>query len=54
MSRPIFACPFLHFFAFLHPEIDRAEFFDVTDAKRKINPAQVPLSDELVDKIAAK
>lgn len=29
------------------PEIDRAEFFDVDTAKRKINPAQVGLIDEL-------
>jgi predicted NUDIX family NTP pyrophosphohydrolase len=30
-----------------YPEIDRAEFFDVAAAKRKINPAQVGLVDEL-------
>lgn len=29
------------------PEIDRAEFFDVSTAKRKINAAQVALIDEL-------
>ncbi|MBI2480281.1 MAG: NUDIX domain-containing protein [Planctomycetia bacterium] len=29
------------------PEIDRAEFFDVATAKRKINAAQVGLVDEL-------
>lgn len=29
------------------PEIDRAEFFDVETAKRKINAAQVALIDEL-------
>lgn len=36
------------------PEIDRAEFFDVAEAKRKINAAQVPLIDELVEKADAK
>jgi predicted NUDIX family NTP pyrophosphohydrolase len=29
------------------PEIDRAEFFNVSVAKQKINPAQVPFIDEL-------
>ena len=29
------------------PEIDRAEFFDITMAKEKINIGQVPLIDEL-------
>ena len=29
------------------PEIDRAEFFAAAAAKRKINPAQVPLIEEL-------
>ena len=29
------------------PEIDRAEFFRVDEAKRKIGPGQVPLIDEL-------
>jgi predicted NUDIX family NTP pyrophosphohydrolase len=29
------------------PEIDRANFFDVATAKRKINPAQSALIDEL-------
>jgi predicted NUDIX family NTP pyrophosphohydrolase len=28
------------------PEIDRAEFFDIGEAKGKINPAQVALLDE--------
>lgn len=32
------------------PEVDRADFFDVETAKRKLNPAQVPLVDELVRK----
>jgi predicted NUDIX family NTP pyrophosphohydrolase len=30
------------------PEIDRAEFFDVDTARRKINPAQAALVEELV------
>jgi len=29
------------------PEIDRAEFFDLDAARRKINAAQVALIDEL-------
>ena len=29
------------------PEIDRAEFFNLADAKIKINPAQIPLLEEL-------
>jgi predicted NUDIX family NTP pyrophosphohydrolase len=29
------------------PEVDRAEFFDLETARRKINAAQVPLIDEL-------
>ncbi len=29
------------------PEIDRANFFDVTEAKQKINPGQAALIDEL-------
>jgi len=29
------------------PEVDRAEFFDVETARRKINPAQVAFVDEL-------
>jgi predicted NUDIX family NTP pyrophosphohydrolase len=29
------------------PEIDRGDFFDVPTAKRKLNPAQVPLVEEL-------
>jgi predicted NUDIX family NTP pyrophosphohydrolase len=29
------------------PEIDRAEFFDLATARRKINAGQVPLIDEL-------
>lgn len=33
------------------PEVDRAEFFDLLAAKRKINPAQSALIDELAAKI---
>ncbi len=29
------------------PEVDRAEFFDFEEAKKKINAAQVPLLDEV-------
>jgi len=29
------------------PEVDRAEFFDLGTARRKINPAQAALLDEL-------
>lgn len=35
------------------PEIDRAEFFDLDTAKRKINAGQVPLIDEL-EKIVSR
>lgn len=31
------------------PEVDRAEFFDVDLARRKINPAQIPFIDRLLD-----
>lgn len=33
------------------PEVDRAAWFDVDEAKRKINPAQVELIDNLVSKL---
>lgn len=33
------------------PEVDRAEFFDVEEAKRRINPAQVALLSELQQKL---
>lgn len=33
------------------PEVDRAEFFDLDTARRKINPAQAALLDELAGKI---
>ena len=29
------------------PEVDRAEFFDLENAKAKINPAQIPFLEEL-------
>lgn len=34
------------------PEVDRAEFFTLDEARRKINPAQAPLLDELARKLA--
>ncbi len=34
------------------PEIDRAEFFALDEARRRINPAQVPLLDHLEEKLA--
>jgi predicted NUDIX family NTP pyrophosphohydrolase len=33
------------------PEIDRAEFFDLDGARKKMNPAQVALVEELVEKV---
>ncbi|MFN3148538.1 NUDIX domain-containing protein [Bremerella sp.] len=36
------------------PEIDRAEFFDLTTARQKINAAQAALLDELAEKLAAE
>ncbi len=33
------------------PEIDRAEFFDLATARRKINPAQEAFLDRLLDRI---
>jgi predicted NUDIX family NTP pyrophosphohydrolase len=35
------------------PEVDRAEWFTVDEAKKKINPAQAALVDELVSKLAS-
>jgi predicted NUDIX family NTP pyrophosphohydrolase len=35
------------------PEIDRAGFFGLDEAKREINPAQVALLDELARKVTA-
>ena len=34
------------------PEVDRAEFFDLTTARRKINPAQAALIDQLETQLA--
>ena len=31
------------------PEIDRVEWFDVDEAKRRLKPTQIPLIDRLVD-----
>jgi predicted NUDIX family NTP pyrophosphohydrolase len=31
------------------PEIDRVEWFDVDEAKRRVKPTQIPLIDRLVD-----
>ena len=36
------------------PEIDRAAFFDLPTARRKINPAQVPLLDELEGSVGGR
>src|SRR4051812_4441119 len=33
------------------PEIDQWEFFDLSDARRKLNPAQVSLIDELEERL---
>lgn len=33
------------------PEIDRADFFPLAGAREKINPAQIPLLDRLVEKL---
>jgi predicted NUDIX family NTP pyrophosphohydrolase len=33
------------------PEVDRADFFDMETAKRKINPAQVALLEELAKRL---
>jgi predicted NUDIX family NTP pyrophosphohydrolase len=35
-----------------YPEVDRAGWFTVEEAKRKINPAQAALLDELVSKVS--
>jgi predicted NUDIX family NTP pyrophosphohydrolase len=31
------------------PEIDRVEWFDIDEAKRRVKPTQIPLSDRLVE-----
>jgi len=36
------------------PEIDRAEFFDLNSARRKINAAQVSLIDELEELLSGE
>lgn len=33
------------------PEIDRAAFFDLAEAREKLNPAQVPLVDDLATRL---
>jgi predicted NUDIX family NTP pyrophosphohydrolase len=35
------------------PEIDRAEFFKLGEAKEKINPAQIPLLEEICRRIGS-
>jgi len=35
------------------PEIDQAAFFDLAGAKQKVNPAQIPLLEELTTKLLA-
>lgn len=34
-----------------YPEVDRADYFDVENAKKKINPAQIPFIEELEAKL---
>lgn len=36
------------------PEIDRGEWFTPEEAKKRINPAQIPLIDELIQKVNAE
>jgi len=36
------------------PEVDKGEWFSIKEAREKINPAQVPLIDELVDMLDRK
>ncbi|HEX4638190.1 MAG TPA: NUDIX domain-containing protein [Chthoniobacterales bacterium] len=36
------------------PEVDRAEFFSDEIARRKLNPAQIPFLDRLLEILAAK
>jgi predicted NUDIX family NTP pyrophosphohydrolase len=36
------------------PEIDRAEFFSVEEARRKINEAQIPFLDRLVEALGPR
>lgn len=37
-----------------YPEVDKAGWFSVEEAKEKINPAQVALIDDLIEKLKAK
>ncbi len=36
------------------PEVDRAEFFDLSAARRKINPVQASFIDEVEDMISRR
>jgi len=36
------------------PEVDRAEWFDPTEARRKVNPAQAAFVDRLLEHLAGK
>jgi predicted NUDIX family NTP pyrophosphohydrolase len=36
------------------PEVDRAEFFDLPNARRKMLPAEAPLLDRLLEKVSSK
>jgi predicted NUDIX family NTP pyrophosphohydrolase len=36
----------------MFPEIDRVEWFDVDEAKRRVKPTQIPLIDRLVEALA--
>ncbi len=36
------------------PEVDRAEWFRVDDARQRVNPALVPLLDELVTRVLSE
>ena len=33
------------------PEVDRAAFFDLKEGKKRINPAQIPLLEEVAKKL---
>lgn len=35
------------------PEVDRAAWFDVTEARRRIQPGQLPILNELVERVGA-
>jgi len=36
------------------PEVDRAAWFDLATARKKILPGQLPISDELVERLGQK